>query len=157
MASRNVTVAQAVKVALNAAAATSGTFGEAFVARRVYVPLNSLEALEDLQATVYAAGDEQELLTRKLQDHDITVEIGLQKRLTPDCDPETEAGNTEIDALVELSEKVADFFSPGGGGYAAMAATARWNKTALALPSYEHLTQFRTFSSVITLTYKLAA
>lgn len=152
MASRNATIAASVKTQLNAAATSAATFGEAFVAKRVYVPVTDLEALRGLTVKIFAAGDDRDQESRGTRIHDITIDVGIQKRLTKASDPAAEEANTEIDGLMELAEKVSDFFVPPFAAGGASLLTAK-----LTGPYPDHLLEHRVFTAFITLTFKYRA
>ncbi len=147
MASRNATVAEAVKTALNAAAASADTFGETFVAKRIYAPTEPLESTKTLTVDIYAPGDSKTRVSRGQNAYDIPVLIAIAKRLTVNADPSLETANAELDALMELAEKVADFFEPdpiGLGG-------ALWQSTDLNLANPDAMRERRQFFAVATL------
>jgi hypothetical protein len=153
MASRNATIAEAVKASLNTAAA-GGAFGAAFVVRRVYVPGTTLEGLKGLTVTVYAAEDQRTHPARGVDQHDVVVHVGVQKRLTTAADPQTEAANAEIDALMEVAERIADHFKRGELG----ATGAMWASTDHApTADPQHLLTHRVFTNLIVLTFRLWA
>lgn len=153
MASRNAAVADAVKTALNTAAALEeeSPFSAAFTAKRIYLPLDDRKDLRNLTVTVLATSDEQTRLNRAgAKMHDITVQIGIRKKLTEAADPSAESANSEIDALTELAEQIADFFGPGQYG------GATWMKTEQpVIADHDMLREHRVYFSVVILTFKL--
>lgn len=149
MASRNATIADAVRDDLNAAAAANA-FPMSFEARRVYLPIYELDQLTQLRVTIFVGSDDRELHARKLFRDDVKISVGFHKRLAADVDPTSEDANAEIDALLELVEAVADRFGPGYWG------GAGWLKTEIAaLPNADHLKDHRTFTAFINLTFRL--
>ena len=146
MASRTASIAEAVKVSLNTAAADPETFGATFTAQRVYVPAFDLNKTRGLQVQVYAANDEQSALTRAAKKHEIRIEVWIQKPLSAAANPLTEAANAEIDALTELAERVADHFR---GSFTA--GPGRWVRTDLPAPDTGTLLQQRLFTALVVL------
>lgn len=111
MASRNAALAEAVKSALNTAAAAS-TFKFAFTAKRVYVPLFDEAALNTLAVTVFSGPETGDRETREdVNPREMTVQIGIQKRMKG-ADPSLEAANVELDGLTEFVEQIADWLGP---------------------------------------------
>jgi hypothetical protein len=156
MPSRNATIAEAVKTALNTAAAAD-TFSQRFVAVRRYAPIVRLEdlPLDELVVSIVPKADGRELLTRKHIDHGVVVDVAIQKRLAANTDPQQATGNTSIDTLLMLAEQVSDWFDLSGP----LAGTdAAWDSTDHD-PIYAvgHLLAANTFTSLIAVTYKLAA
>lgn len=151
MASRNATVAEAAKDALNTAAANPVTFGRSFTAIRVYSPVAPLNVKQEMRVTVYAPGDSQQQATRNHRQYEIPVLIGMECGLTPSCDPTAESGNTEIDALMEFAEKVADFFKPGPLGDSG----ASFLRTDLKLQNPDVMREQRLFTAVATVFFNM--
>jgi hypothetical protein len=147
MASRNATVAEAVKTALNTAAASAGTFGETFVAKRVYAPGDALEDTKALTVSIWAPGDAKSQAGRGVFAYEIPVLVAMAKRLTAACDPSDENANDELDALMLLAEKVADFFAPDPAGVGG----AQWQTTELNLANPDAMRERRQFFAVATL------
>jgi hypothetical protein len=156
MASRNAAVAEAIKARLNAA--PGATFVQAFTAQRKYLPASDLEDLDGLTVTVVATRDDPSQLDRLKLQHEVEVQIGVQKRLSPDIDPESEAGNDELDAHVEVVEQIADYLSKNSepGKPNITYGSARWTKTSIPmLADPEHLADRRVMTSLIILTLKI--
>lgn len=146
MASRNATVAEAVKAALNTAAADPDTFGESFVAKRLYAPTVPLEETKDLVVTVYAPGDSKSNAARLVRAYEIPVLVALQKRFTQAADPSLESANDECDSLMELAEKVFDFFDADAAGVGG----AKWIGSDLSLGHPDIMREQRQFMAVAT-------
>jgi hypothetical protein len=147
-------LAEAIKDALN-----GETFGMDFdaAAVRVYLPRVELEQLGDgLSVKVVAKADDRQLLARGGSVmRDIPVDIGVQKRLTTGTDPDTEAANTQLDALVGFVEELADYLRPGTV-YTVAAGRGIIVRTTID-PFYvpEHLTQYSVFTSAVAVTLRL--
>jgi len=134
-------VAEAVKAELNA-----HEFSAEFEAVRAYVPLFDLAEMKDLHVTIVPKGLTVEGGSRKASQHDVQVDVAIQKKLESE-------DNVEIDALMALVEEISDFLKfkrlegfPG----------AAWLKVENApVYSQEHLSEMRQFTSVLMLTYRV--
>ena len=135
-------VAGAVVAELNA-----GEFAQEFTAVRRYLPLFDLSEMKDLHVTVVPRGVAITGLARGVNQHDVQIDVAVQKKL------ETE-GSDEIDPLMALVEEIADFFRLRR---LASYSNAVWVKTEnTPIYSQEHLGQMRQFTSVLTLTFRVA-
>ena len=136
-------IADAIVAELNAAA---GGFSQSFQAERHYLPLFDLEQMKDLHVTVVPKGMTIQSSGRDRNQHDVQVDIAVQKRFTI-------GDNAELDPLLTLVEEIADFFRLRR---LASVPTAVWVRTEHS-PVYapEHMEQMRQFTSVITLTYRV--
>jgi len=134
-------IAKAVKDELDA-----HDFSVEFEAVRAYLPLFDLAEMEDLHVTVVPKGLAVEGGSRKASQHDVQVDVAVQKKLESE-------DNSEIDALMALVEEISDFLRfrrlegfPG----------AAWLKVENApVYSQEHLCEMRQFTSVLTVTYRV--
>lgn len=109
MPSRNAALADAVKAALNDPAAQSG-FVMSFTAKRRPVPQTNLSKLGTLTVSVIAGSDLGNRIGRDVAMHDLTVFVGVEKRVQS-ADLTSGAANAEIDQLMLLVEQVNDFFT----------------------------------------------
>jgi len=133
-------IADAVVAELNA-----GSFSQPFAAERHYLPVFELDDIKNLRVTVVPKGVAIQATGRNSNQHDVEIDIAVQKKLTK-TDP------AEIDPLMALVEEIADrfrfkrFASPD----------AVWIRTQNE-PAYaqEHLDQFRVFTSLLTLTFRI--
>jgi len=124
-----------------------GEFSQEFTAARRYLPLFDLQELKDLHVTVVPRGVAITGLARGVNQHDVQIDVAVQKKL------ETE-GSDEIDPLMALVEEIADFFRLRR---LASYSNAVWVKTEnTPIYSQEHLGQMRQFTSVLTLTFRVA-
>jgi len=134
-------IAEAVKDELNA-----HDFSMEFEAARGYLPLFDLPEMKDLHVTVVPKGLAVEGGSRKASQHDVQVDVAVQKKLEA-------ADNAEMDDLMSLVEEISDFLRfrrlegfPG----------AAWLKVENApVYSQEHLSEMRQFTSVLTVTYRV--
>lgn len=136
-----ISVAEAVKDELN-----GGEFSQAFTSQRHYQPVFDLKDMKDLHVSVVPKDIEMQLATRSSSQHDCRIDVAIQKKLqTTDL--------AEIDELMGLVEEVVSFLARRK---LASIPNALWIKTANE-PIYaaEHMEQFRQFTSIVTLTYRL--
>lgn len=132
-------LANAVKEQLNATA-----FSLEFTATRSYLPVIDLEDAETLHVTVVPRGRMSQVQSRGKAGREYRIDIGVQKRVTP----ETLA---ELDALCGLVEELIEAFEGRRAPlYGAAVCTKIEND-----PAYwpEHLNELRQFTSVVTLTF----
>ena len=134
-----IDIADALVTELN-----DGTFSQTFTSKRFYRPVFDLAEMKDLHVTVVPRSIEMEGATRSLVQHDYQIDIAVQKKVSDDA---------QIDGLMGLVQEIADFFRQRR--LAAM-PQASWVKTE-NLPVYapEHLEQFRQFTSVLTITFRV--
>ena len=144
-------IADTLVAELNAASgggggAGAGGFSQSFQAERHYLPLFDLEQMKDLHVTVVPKGMTIQSSGRDRNQHDVQVDVAVQKRFTT-------GDNAELDPLLTLVEEIADFFRLRR---LASVPAAVWVRTEHA-PVYapEHMEQMRQFTSVITLTYRV--
>ncbi len=138
-------IADAVTFEINAA---ENVFSQPFTAVRRVLPSFDLEALADLKVTVVPKGVQITGSTRSATQHDIAVDIGIQKKLTgTDADIDT-----QVHGLGTLVDQIAGYLTrrPLSGF-----PWATWVSIAND-PVYapEHLSEQRVFTSVLTTTYR---
>ena len=116
---------------------------------RAYRPEFDLAELKTLRVSVVPRGIEITSLGRNTNQHDVSVDVGVQQKVDS-------ANNTALDNLMTLVEKIADQLRlkrlelPGGG-------SAIWIKTANEpIYSPDHLQTKQVFTSVLTFTYRIA-
>ena len=124
----------------------SGSFSQGFTPQRSVLPDYELADLQDLRVTVVPRGVEITGSSRTMSQHDVQIDVGVQKKLGTDL-------NTEVAGLVGLVEEVAEFLKRRP---LAAVPQACWVKIANE-PVYapDHLADKRLFTSVLTLTYRL--
>jgi hypothetical protein len=133
-------LADAVVEQLNATA-----FSQPLVAVRHYQPCFELSEMTELRVSVVPRSIVSKGLDRNRDSFDYRIDVAVQRKVEPSV------GN--LDALVELVEAVADHLrSHPLAGYPAARCTE-----AVTEPVYaaEHLDEFRQFTSVLTLTYRV--
>ena len=136
-----VEIAESVTAVLNAA-----TLSQAFTAERAYVPVHELPDLVDLAVTVVPTSIGVTPLTRHSDDHEYTVDIGVQKRCTPDP--------TEADPFMLLVEEIVDLFRGKALTDYTAAKCVRVANDPIYVPA--HMDDERVFTSVVTLTFRVA-
>jgi len=136
-------IADAVAAEINGA--PGGTFSEAFTGERRVLPQFDLEDLAGLKVSVVPKAVEISGSTRSVCQYEISIDVGIQKKLGTDLD-------AEVAALGTLVDEIADFLRRRP-----LAATpwAAWF-SASNDPVYAtaHLAEQRVFTSVLTLTYR---
>lgn len=139
--SRILEIADAVVAEL-----ADGSFSATFVPQRQVLPAKELSDLADLQVTVVPKAVEISGASRSVSQYDVQIDIGIQKRLSGDPD-------TEVPGLLDVVDEIAAHLR---GRPLADAPQAVWVRTANE-PVYapEHLAEQRTFTSVLTLTYRV--
>jgi len=139
------TITDAVVAELNGVAA--GTFSQPFTARRLYVPNFDLKDMKDLHVSVVPRGVELSTASRSLLQHDVQIDVAVQKKLSAD----TSGDMVAIDELMGLVQEIADFLREVG-----RFGDALWVKTEnKPVYSPEHLEQLRQLTSVLTLTLRM--
>ncbi len=134
-------VADAVVTELNAT-----TFSLSFTAVRKYQPHYDLAQLKSLHVTVIPSGLMTQQAARGPGQRDVDVDIAVQQKLTQE-------ENADLDPLLALAEEIAEHFR---GKRLIAYSQAIWVKSehkAVFVP--EHLQQYRQFTSVLTLTFRV--
>lgn len=142
-----IDIADAVVALLNG---DDADFSQAFEAERRVRPSFELTELAELRVTVVPKGVETSSATRSLAQYDVQVDIGIQKKLPPGADEDT-----EVATMCGLVEEIAN--SLKGRRVEGEGWSASWVRPAVNEPVYstEHLAEKRVFTSVLTLTYRV--
>lgn len=136
-----ISLADAIVARLNA-----GSFSQLFQAERGYVPIVDLPALDVLKVTVIPKSLAISAATRNDGFYDCAVDIGVQRKVSPD-------NPSEIDALMQLVEELGDHLRfQRLDGFAIAAWMSLENTPVFAA---EHLEQHHQFTSVLTVTYRV--
>jgi len=138
-----IDIAEAVAAELNTAGL--GTFSQDFTAQRKVIPAFKLEELEGLKVSIVPKAIEITAATRIGGQHDLSVDIGIQKRVGRDVD-------ADVQALIVLVDEIAEYLRKRSLAGAPWATWVRCANDPIYVP--EHLTEQRTFTSVLTLTYR---
>jgi hypothetical protein len=139
-----LTIADAVVAELNAASA--GTFDPAFTAVRRVLPEFDLSDLAELKVSVVPKAVEINGSTRSVGQFDCQIDIGVQKKLGKDLD-------AEVMALCGLMDAIAGYLRRRPLSAAPHAAWVRTQNDPVYAP--QHLAEQRTFTSVLTVTYRV--
>jgi hypothetical protein len=139
-------IADALVAELNGAAATLIPGG--FVAERHYRPVFDLKELNTLRVSVVPRSTVISPIHRGSNQHDVQIDVAVQQKIA-DLD------NAAVDMLMVLVERIGDVFRHRRLG--GLPGAAVWTKTEnKPIFSAEHLEQYRTFTSVITFTFRVA-
>ena len=138
-----IDIADAVTAEINAA--PGGTFSQDLTAVRKVLPVYELSDLDALKVTVVPKAVEISAASRSSSQYDVAIDIGVQQKLGKDLD-------AEIVALATLVDEIADYLRQQA---LAAAPYAVW-AGVVNEPVYsaEHLADNRTFTSVLTVTYR---
>jgi len=140
-------IADAVAAELNAAAPGS-VFSQTFTAQRKIVPAYELSELTDLKVTVVPKAVEITGSTRAASQYEITVDIGIQKKLPPGSGD----GDDQVETLGTLVDQIAEYLRRRPLPGAPFAAWVGITNDPVYAP--EHLLEQRVFTSVLTVTYR---
>ena len=133
-------VAEAVKDELNA-----GRFSQQFEAERMYQPLFELPEMTTLHVTVVPHSLEMQASGRSMVQHDYGIDVAVQKKFEKDQP-------AELDPLMTLVEEIIDFFRLRRLESLNAVCVRASNEPVY---SQEHMEQFRQFTSVVTLTFRV--
>ena len=140
-------IAGAVAAEINAAPGSPATFNQTFTAVRKVVPAYELSELTELKVTVVPKAVEISGSTRSASQYDITVDIGIQKKL-----PATPEMDAEVETLGMLVDQIAEYLRRRPLSTAPFASWVSITNDPVYAP--EHLLEKRVFTSVLTLTYR---
>jgi hypothetical protein len=134
-----ITLADAVAAEIN-----TGSFSVPVTAQRLLLPEFELGDLTQLKVTVVPQSVETAALTRQMMIYEVAIDVGIQKKLSGEVD-------TELPGLLSLVEQINVFLRKRS------ITGAVWTRSSIN-PIYarDHLAQSRVFTSVITITYKIA-
>jgi len=134
-------IADAVVAELN-----GHTFSQSLVAVRYYRPVFDLGEMQTLHVSVVPKGVTIERADRSRNQYDFAIDVAVQKKF--------EKGDAaELDPLMALVEEVADFFRLRRLAAYPDAVWVRTDNVPVYAP--EHLEEFRQFTSVLTLTFRV--
>ena len=135
-------IADAVVAELN-----GHTFSQSLVAVRYYRPVFDLGEMRTLHVSVVPKGVTIERADRSRNQYDFAIDVAVQKKF--------EKGDAaELDPLMALVEEVADFFRLRRLAAYPDAVWVRTDNVPVYAP--EHLEEFRQFTSVLSLTFRVA-
>jgi hypothetical protein len=135
-----INLADAVVAELNTA-----SFSQALTAQRHYQPRFDLAEMTGLHVSVVPRGLVRRALDRGRDGFDYQVDVAVQQK--------TDMSTASLDGLMTLVEEIADHLRQQPlTGYGNARCTEVKNEPAYAT---EHLEEFRQFTSVLTLTYRV--
>jgi hypothetical protein len=135
-----IQIADAVVAQLNAA-----TFSQPLTAARHYAPSFNLPDMKTLHVTVVPRGISSTSLDRRRDTFSYEIDLAVQKK--------TDMVQASLDALMTLVEEIADHFRVGP--LASFPDARCMDVKNAPVFSPEHLDEFRQFTSVVTLTFRL--
>jgi len=121
-------------------------FSQSFTAERKALPAFELGDLAGLHVTVVPKGTEITGASRSLSQHDVQIDVGVQKKVGSDLE-------ADAAALCGLVEEIAVFLRRRPLTGVPGAAWVRSVNEPVYSP--EHLAEKRLFTSVVTVTYRL--
>ena len=134
-------IADAVVAELN-----GRSFSQPLTAVRYYRPVFDLGEMKTLHVSVVPKGVTIERADRSRNQYDFAIDVAVQKKFQT-------GDNTELDALLALVEEIADFFRLRRLTSYPAAIWVRTDNVPVYAP--EHLEEFRQFTSVLTLTFRV--
>lgn len=124
----------------------NASLGLEFTVARVYRPILDLKNMTGLHVTVMPKDQEITLPDRSRGQHDLRIDIGIQKKLG---DAKSAGDNAEIDELMDFVDKMIDLVR--GQSF----SDTQWLKTEhTVVYAPEHLSEWRVFTSILTLTLR---
>jgi hypothetical protein len=146
-----IDIADAVVARLN-----NATLSQTIAAERHYVPVygkqeDNADEFADLLVTVVPRSLLMVILSRGSDDFDYIIDIGIQKRISG---AGVEVANSSVDIFMNLVEEIVDLFrSQRLFGYTAALCVGVENAPIYAP---DHLDAHRIFTSVVSLTFRVA-
>jgi hypothetical protein len=120
-------------------------FSQPLVAVRHYQPLFELSEMAELRVSVVPRSVASKALDRGRDDFDFKIDVAVQRKVEP--------SKENLDALMELVEEIADHLrSHRLVSFPQARCIEVANEPVYAM---EHLEEFRQFTSVLTLTYRV--
>lgn len=121
------------------------SFSQPVSAVRHYAPQFALTEMTTLHVTVVPQGISSTSLDRSRDTFEYQLDLAVQQKVDP--------ANPPLDALMTLTEEIAEHFRAGGlASFPGARCTEVKNEPVFAP---EHLTELGQFTSVITLTFKV--
>jgi len=134
-------VAEAVVAELNAT-----TFSQPITAIRSYLPRVELADLKTLKVTVVPSSVTVVAASRSQTQRDVAIDVAVQKKLGQEQ-------NVSLDPLLALAEEIAEHFRAKRLDSFPGALCVKTEFKPIYAP--EHIEQLRTFTSVLTLTFRV--
>ena len=137
-------MAQAISTLLNGA-----SFSIPFESQVLLKPLFDLTDLGDLKVTVVPVSLGLEKIARGMSSGQYEIDIAVQQKLP------TETMDTLIESLMDLVLEIAQFLDSTSLEYESGKHTAAVKTEIKPIYSMEHLAEYKVFTSVVTVTYKV--
>ena len=137
-------MAQAISTLLN-----GGSFSIPFQSQVLLKPLFDLTDLGDLKVTVVPVSLGLEKIARGISSGQYEIDIAVQQKLP------TETMDTLIESLMDLVLEIALFLDTTPLEYESGKHTAAVKTDIKPIYSMEHLAEYKVFTSVVTVTYKV--
>ena len=134
-------VAEAVVAELNAT-----TFSQPITAIRSYLPRVELADLKTLRVTVVPSSVTVSAASRSQTQRDVAIDVAVQKKLGQEQ-------NVSLDPLLALAEEIAEHFRAKRLDSFPGALCVKTEFKPIYAP--EHIEQLRTFTSVLSLTFRV--
>lgn len=132
-------IANAVTTELN-----DTDFSISFTATMTLLPVFELKDMRELKVTVVPKAQSFQRLSRDTSSREIQIDIGIQKKFS---------GQSEAEELLGLVEEIATHFDGKRLVEANIAICVKVHNEPVYAP--EHIEQYRQFTSVLTLTFKV--
>ena len=132
-------IANAVKTELN-----DTDFSIPFTAEMALLPVFELKDMRELKVTIVPKAQSFQRLSRDTGSREIQIDIGVQKKFSD---------QSEAEALLDLVEEITAHFDGKRPTEASNAICVRVANEPVYAP--EHIEQYRQFTSVLTLTFKV--
>ena len=134
-------IADAVVATLNVA-----TLSQPVTATRAYLPRVEVSELKTLKVTVVPSSVVNASASRSQSQQDIAIDVAIQQKLGNEQ-------NATLDPLLALAEEIADLFRSKRLDTFPLALCIKTEFKTIYAP--EHIENLRTFTSVLTLTFRV--
>ncbi|MGE3803915.1 MAG: hypothetical protein AB7K24_04480 [Gemmataceae bacterium] len=135
-----IDIAEAIVLELNGA-----TFSQPVVAQRRYKPIFELSAMTDLHVSVVPRGLVRSRLDRSRDSLDYQIDVAVQQK--------TDMSQASLDGLMNLVEEIGEHLRKQPLTAYPDARNTEVRNEPVYAP--DHLEEFRAFTSVLTLTYRV--
>jgi hypothetical protein len=135
-----IDIADSVVAELN-----NATFSQPVSAARHYAPQFDVKQMQTLHVSVVPRGVSSKSLDRSRDSFEYQIDVAVQQKV--------DQANPPLDALVTLTEEIADHFRAGALASFPMARCVEVKNEPVYSP--EHLTELGQFTSVLTFTFKV--
>lgn len=126
-----------------------GSFSQTFTPVRRVLPEYELAELQDLRVTVVPAAVQTDGSSRALSQHDVRIDIGIQKKLSTGS---TTTLDAEVAQYCGLVQEISEYLKRRRLQAAPDAVWVRSANEPIYAP--DHLAEQRTFTSVLSVTYR---